>query len=251
MGEEYLPPFVFRHVIVRAMIEISVKNHHVPRFKLVIVPGAKHLSAGELDAFRQYVFSGGTLLYSVGSYWHGFGGEELFGIEMEDFTLDPTQLELFKRKYRLFPVNWAEAGFKRMPVMKNVKAEVLARYKKSLSPALTINRYGKGKAIYLHASWELAMNEPYAYQSDFHRYLYRELLSEAGVSSPVQFTSPYVELHAFRFEGYDKYVLINHANADIQGTLIAANREEEQIRLERKSAMCITKEVYAYGNTGI
>ncbi|MBO8162764.1 MAG: beta-galactosidase trimerization domain-containing protein [Brevibacillus sp.] len=227
-------------LLVRLHVPTAFVRDQLEKYRVVIVPCLAQLTRKDLERMRAFVRAGGTLLYTPGSYLHGFGGEELFGVELQDFTRDPGLQDRFHWRGRSYPIHWRQAGFDQIPVVRAGEAEVLSRYRRSLAPALTRHRLGKGTAYYLNAPFEL-MIQAFGWQDEPYRYLYMELLKDAEALPKVFFTSPEVELHRFVTADSERCFLINHANRPVSGMLVFADGRDEPVTLAKKSVKCVNK----------
>ena len=133
------------------------------RYKLVLAPSLSLLSAGETDALKLYVQNGGTLVATCNSglvdEHHIAAGDgfplnmtDLFGLEVLEF--DPIEAEhenhlAFKGQ---FHANHPHRARLWCDVIAPAGCQVLATYTHDFyasRPAVTINEFGLGKAIYI------------------------------------------------------------------------------------------------------
>lgn len=146
-------PF-FRANIDTAIINIG--HDSLSSYKLVVVPADYVMDPASAKAIRNYVNEGGTVLmtaFSAKMDEHGnwFGTplpgllSDVFGMRTNVFYRTEAPL-----KFTLdgVPVN---SGVRFYEVLEPSTAKVLARFENvdGHSPAITVNRYGKGNAIYL------------------------------------------------------------------------------------------------------
>jgi beta-galactosidase len=136
---------------------INVGNHDLSRYKLVIVPADYLMDAASAKALRDYVSGGGTVLMTalsakVDEHAQWFetplpGGRlsEVFGLKTNEFyeVESPLTFELDGASIAS-SARWYE-------VLEPSTAAVLAQFTNTpdRSPAVTINKFGKGSAIYL------------------------------------------------------------------------------------------------------
>jgi beta-galactosidase len=146
-------PF-FRANIDTAIINIGHAN--LACYKLVVVPADYVMDDASARALREYVNAGGTVLmtaYSAKVDEHGqwfntaLPGRlsDVFGLKTNAFYDSPTTLKLQLKGV------FVETGVHHYEVLEPSTATVVARFThpEDQTPAVTINRYGKGNAIYL------------------------------------------------------------------------------------------------------
>jgi len=172
--EAYEP--LFRDNIDVAIIHVG--HEDLSRYKLVIVPGMYLLDRTSTENLRRFVAGGGTVVMTAQSakvddhdQWHDTplpgGLADVFGLRTNAFydagalrtTLGGEDVQL-------------KDGF--YEVLEPSTAEVLARFTniEGQAPAVTVNRFGHGRAIYVAATA----------QSPLMRPLYRQLYASLGVT---------------------------------------------------------------------
>jgi beta-galactosidase len=169
-------------------IDAAVVNlAYVPlgKYKLVIVPGQYLMDEDSAVAVRRYVENGGTVImtgYSDKVDAHGLWFDtplpgrltDVFGIRTNAFYRAEKPLQAnIGGKVRTARDNYYE-------ILEPSTAIVLARFAGTpeKSPAVTINRFGKGKAIYLATASQASMVGPLV------RSLYSELDISRGPQTP-------------------------------------------------------------------
>jgi beta-galactosidase len=145
---------LFRTNIDTAIINIG--HDSLSRYKLVIVPADYVMDAASAKAIREYVSDGGTVVmtaFSAKVDEHGQWFEtplpghlsDVFGLKTNAFYDVPSPLQ--------FDLDGAsiDGGVHRYEVLEPSTATVLSRFTNTAdrSPAITVNRFGKGNAIYL------------------------------------------------------------------------------------------------------
>ena len=215
----------------------EVRRHYAPLFRmgvntdivdeesdlsgydLVVAPMLYMLRAGIAGKLRSFVEKGGTLVIT---YWSGIVNEtdltflggfpgdglaELLGISMEEIdTLYPAD----RNAAEVLPSGETEGLAPRYEIRDYTEishpagAEVLAAYESDFIrglPALTVNRFGKGKVYYAAAVFE----------DVFYRDFYRKLVSELGLR-PLEVDLPEgVYLSARRIsDNTDCYIFQNY-----------------------------------------
>ncbi len=151
---------LFRANLDTAFIDIG--HDSLSPYKMVVVPADYLMDAASAAAIRNYVRQGGTAVMTmfsdkVDEHGNWFNTplpgrlSDVFGLKTNAFyrtrrTLDYT---LGGRKI--------DAGTHQYEVLRPITAEVWARFGKAAdhAPAITVNKYGKGEAIYL-ATWPKA-----------------------------------------------------------------------------------------------
>lgn len=148
--------------------EMAVDDDYSP-YKVLTVPMGLYMSPKAVEKLRKYVRNGGTLIADAGfgEYTHdclwsptvpGFGLHDVFGVKRYDVRSNPKVGELpidtktplvHSIMGRPFRTCWYEEW------LKPTTAEVLGEWSNG-APAVTVNQYGKGKAIYIGSSAFLA-----------------------------------------------------------------------------------------------
>jgi beta-galactosidase len=145
-------PF-FRANIDTAIINIGHEN--LALYKLVVVPADYVMDAASATALREYVSKGGTVLMTAFSAKVDEHGQwfdtplpgmlsDVFGLKTNAFY-DSTALRLMQDGKSV------DLKVHRYEVLEPTTATVLARFTNIAdhSPAITINKFGKGNALYL------------------------------------------------------------------------------------------------------
>ena len=135
---------------------INVGNHDLSRYKLVIVPADYVMDAAGAKALRDYVSGGGTVLMTalsakVDEHAQWFETplpgrlSDVFGLKTNEFYVVDSTLT--------FELDGAsiDSGVRWYELLEPSTATVLSRFTNTTghSPAVTINKFGKGNAIYL------------------------------------------------------------------------------------------------------
>ena len=135
---------------------INVGHEDLSAYKLVVVPADYVMDAASADALRNYVSGGGTVLMTalsakVDEHGQWFSTSlpgrlsDMFGLKTNAFydSAAPLRFDLQAKSI--------ETGLHRYEVLEPSSATVLARFTNTpdKTPAITINRFGKGHAIYL------------------------------------------------------------------------------------------------------
>lgn len=145
--------------LFRANLDIAIINigqDSLARYKLVVIPADYLMDSASAKAIRQYVSGGGTVLMTafsakVDEHGNWFNTplpgllSDVFGVTTSAFykVQQPLQFEIDGR-----PV---DSGVHEYEVLEPSTAKVLARFTNATghTPAVTINRFGKGQALYL------------------------------------------------------------------------------------------------------
>jgi beta-galactosidase len=135
---------------------VNVGNQDLSRYKLVIVPADYVMDAASAKSLRDYVSGGGTVLMTalsakVDEHAQWFETplpgrlSDVFGLKTNEFYDVESALT--------FELDGASiaTGARWYEVLEPSTAEVLSRFMNTPnhSPAITINKFGKGNAIYL------------------------------------------------------------------------------------------------------
>ena len=179
--ESALQPF-FEDNIDVALINIG---HSDLDYKLLVVPADYLMDIASAEAIRKYVRNGGTTIMTAFSAkvdetnkWFDspLPGRlsDVFGLRTSEFysPTTPPELDLNGRTQK------ASIGF--YEVLEPRTAQSLAQFTNTLekSPAITVNNYGKGRAIYVAVPAQMSVLAPLV------RDLYTQLSIEKGPGTP-------------------------------------------------------------------
>jgi beta-galactosidase len=157
---------------------IHIGHEDLSRYKLVIVPGMYLLDAVSTANLRKFVADGGTVIMTAQSakvndhnQWHDTplpgGLTDVFGLRTNAFYgAGALQTTIAGEDVK------AELGA--YEVLEPSTAEVLARFANAdgKPPAVTVNRYGKGRTIYVATAAHPQLMKP----------LYRQLYESVGIA---------------------------------------------------------------------
>jgi beta-galactosidase len=164
---------------------INITYEDLSRYKLLVIPGEYLMEKAATDEVRKYVGNGGTVIMTASSakvngtnQWHdtALPGNltDVFGLQTHEFCKNPNPLT--------GAINGV--GFKTTihsyELLEPTTAEVLARFSnvEGSPPAVTINRFGQGRAIYVATQSQQAVLLP------LYRHLYQELGIKRGPVTP-------------------------------------------------------------------
>ena len=145
------------------MVDFARPTEDLSRYKLVIAPSLHLLSGGEADRLKLYVQNGGTL---VGTFDTGLVDEhniapdtgyphdltDLFGLEVLEFDQLPPGEENHLTFKGTFPTSHLHSARIWCDLIEPNGCQILATYAKDFysgRPAMTMNNFGLGKAIYI------------------------------------------------------------------------------------------------------
>jgi beta-galactosidase len=144
-------------------VDFARPTEDLSRYKLVFAPSLQLLSGGEADRLKLYVQNGGTL---VATFNTGLADEhnqapdtgyphdltDLFGLEVLEFDQLPPGEENHLTFKGTFPTSHMHPARLWCDIIEPKECQVLASYAKDFyagRPALTLNAFGLGKAIYI------------------------------------------------------------------------------------------------------
>ncbi|ESQ79239.1 beta-galactosidase [Asticcacaulis sp. YBE204] len=188
---------------------INLAHEDLRRYKLVVVAGEYMLDTAETEAVRAYVKGGGTVVMTASSakvgetnQWHNTALPglltDVFGVKTHAFdkNLDPLTGTIDGAGFTT-TINSYE-------LLEPSTAQVLGRFTnvEGAPPVVTVNRFGKGRAIYVATQSQPAVLQP------LYRYLYKELGIKRGPVTPEG-------VYARVVEGRTLYVNTNRKPVDI------------------------------------
>lgn len=146
---------------------INVGHENLSRYKIVMVPGEYIMDEASAKSLRDYVAKGGTVImtgYSAKADEHSNWFDtplpgrlsDVFGLRTNAFYRSAKPLQLSFGGETLT----ATDGY--YEILEPSTASVLARFTNTAdkSPAITINHYGKGQAIYVATAAQTALLAP-------------------------------------------------------------------------------------------
>ena len=188
-----------------AIIKLSYED--LSRYRLIILPGMYLLDRASTEAVRQFVANGGTVVMTAQSakvndnnQWHATplpgGLTDVFGLRTNEFYDAAGTLTLGGEEIK--------GTIAHYEVLEPSSAQVLARFTnlEGTPPAITVNRFGKGKAYYLATPAQPQIMRP----------LLRQLYAQAGIE-PGPKTPDGVFARAV--DGRVLYVNTTHAPVDL------------------------------------
>ena len=188
---------------------INIGHEDLSRYKLIVISGQYLMDKATTDAVRKYVNSGGTVVMTAMSdkvdqtdQWYNTplpgNLSDVFGLKTNAFydngapltgTIDGTAFKTTNNFYE---------------VLEPSTAKVLSRLSNvdGSPPAITVNAFGKGKAIYVATVAQAAVLQP------LYRRLYQDLGIKRGPMTPDG-------VYARVVDGRTLYVNTNRAPVDI------------------------------------
>ena len=201
------------------VVDFARPGEDLAKYKIVVAPSLHLLSAGDADRLKLYVQNGGTL---IGTFNTGLVDEhciapdsglphnlaDLFGLEVQEFdTLPPTEENHLTFK-GAFPTSHLHPAKLWCDLIEPKECQVLATYAKDFyagKPAITMNTFGLGKAIYIG--------------TQSHQHFYHDLvawLRNMGGLHPLLKVPENIEVSMREKEGSRVYFLLNHQNSPVR-----------------------------------
>ena len=164
---------------------IHLAHEDLSHYKLLVIPGEYLMDTASTDAVRKYVSEGGTVVMTalsakvtVNNQWHSttLPGNltDVFGVKTHAFDKNlPALTGTINGVPFKTSINFYE-------LLEPTTAEVFARFSnvEGAPPVVTINRFGKGRAIYVATQSQPSVLQP------LYRYLYQELGITRGPVTP-------------------------------------------------------------------
>jgi len=201
------------------LVDFARPNEDLSRYKIVFAPSLHLLSAGDADRLKLYVQNGGTL---VSTFNTGLVDEhsvapdsgfphnltDLFGLEVQEFDTLPPSEENHLTFKGAFPTSHLHPAKLWCDLIEPKGCQILATYAKDFyagKPALTLNTFGLGKAIYIG--------------TQSHQHFYQDLvlwLRNLGGLHPLLKVPENIEVSMREKEGSRVYFLLNHQNSPVR-----------------------------------
>jgi len=200
-------------------VDFARPTEDLSKYKLVIAPSLKLLAGGEADLLKLYVQNGGTLVSTFNTglvdehhiapdngYPHDL--TDLFGLEVLEFDPLPPGEENHLTFKGAFPTSHLHPAKLWCDLIEPKECQILATYAKDFyagRPALTMNTFGLGKAIYLGTI--------------SHQHFYYDLivwLRQLCNLFPLLKVPDMVEVSLREKEDTKIYFLLNHQNSPVR-----------------------------------
>ena len=200
-------------------VDFARPTEDLSKYKIVFAPSLHVLSSAEADRLKLYVQNGGTL---VGTFNTGLVNEhhiapdtgypneltDLFGLEVLEFDPLPPGEENHLTFKGAFPTSHLHPARLWCDIIEPKGCQVLATYAKDFysgRPAMTMNAFGLGKAIYIGT-----MSHQHFYH-DFAGWLRQMCALRPLLKAPEN-----VEVSMREKEGTRVFFLINHQNSSVR-----------------------------------
>ncbi len=200
-------------------VEFARPVEDLSRYKIAFMPSLQMLSSAEADRLKLYVQNGGVL---VGTFNTGLVNEhhivpdggfpndlmELFGLEVLEFDPIPPGEENHLTFKGVFPTSHLHPAKLWCDIIEPKGCQILAVYAKDFysgKPALTMNNYGLGKAIYIG--------------TQSHQHFYHDLITwlrQVTSLHPLLKVPENVEVSMREKDGTRVYFLLNHQNSPVR-----------------------------------
>jgi beta-galactosidase len=200
-------------------VDFARPTEDLSKYKIVFAPSLHLLAEGEADRLKLYVQNGGTL---VGTFNTGLVNEygiapdsgypndltDLFGLEVLEFDPLPPGEENHLTFKGVFPTSHLHPAKLWCDIIEPKGCQILATYAKDFyagRPAMTLNTFGLGKAIYIGTM--------------SHQHFYHDLvtwLRQTCSLHPLLKVPENVEVSMREKDGTRVYFLLNHQNSSVR-----------------------------------
>jgi beta-galactosidase len=200
-------------------VDFARPTEDLSRYKLVFAPSLHLMAGGEADRLKLYVQNGGTLVSTFNTglvdehqiapdtgYPHDL--TDLFGMEVVEFDPLPPGEENHLTFKGAFPTTHLHSARLWCDIIEPDDCQVLATYAKDFyagKPAITMNTFGLGKAIYIGTM--------------SHQHFYTDLvvwLRQMCSLQPLLKVPDTVEVSLRQKEGTKVFFLLNHQNSPVR-----------------------------------
>jgi len=200
-------------------VDFARPTEDLSRYKLVFAPSLHLMAGGEADRLKLYVQNGGTLVATFNTglvdehqiapdtgYPHDL--TDLFGMEVVEFDPLPPGEENHLTFKGAFPTTHLHSARLWCDLIEPKDCQILATYAKDFyagKPAMTMNTFGLGKAIYIGTM--------------SHQHFYNDLavwLRQMCNLHPLLKVPDTVEVSMRQKEGTKVFFLLNHQNSPVR-----------------------------------
>jgi len=201
------------------LVDFARVSEDLSKYRLVFAPSLHLLSAGDADRLKLYVQNGGTLVSTFNTglvdehhmapdtgYPHDL--TDLFGLEVLEFDPLPPGEENHLTFKGAFPTSHMHPAKLWCDIIEPKGCQILATYAKDFyagRPAMTMNTFGLGKAIYIGTM--------------SHQHFYYDLVSwlrQMCNLHPLLKVPDTVEVAMRQKEGTKIFFLLNHQNSPVR-----------------------------------
>lgn len=200
-------------------VDFARPTEDLSQYKIVFAPSLHLLAAGEADRLKLYVQNGGTLISTFNTGLvneHSLAPDtgypsdmtDLFGLEVLEFDPIPPGEENHLTFKGAFPTSHVHPARLWCDIIEPKGCQILAAYAKDFysgRPALTMNTFGLGKAVYIGTM--------------SHQHFYHDLvvwLKQMCGLKPLLKVPENIEVSMREKEGLRVYFLINHQNSPVR-----------------------------------
>jgi beta-galactosidase len=200
-------------------VDFARPSEDLSKYKIVFAPSLHLISGGEADRLKLYVQNGGTLVATFNTGLvdennmasdHGFPHDltDLFGLEVQEFDVLPPSEENHLTFKGTFPTSHLHPAKIWCDLIEPKGCQILANYAKDFyagKPAMTMNTFGLGKAIYLG--------------TQSHPHFYLDLvtwLRQIVGLQPLLKVPENIEVAMRQKDGVRIYILLNHQNSPVR-----------------------------------
>jgi beta-galactosidase len=201
------------------LVDFARPSEDLTPYKLVFAPSLHLLSGGDTDRLKLYVQNGGTLVTTFNTglvdenslapdTGYPYGMTDLFGLEVLEFDQLPPGEENHLTFKGTFPTSHLHPARLWCDLIEPKGCQILANYAKDFytgRPAMTMNTFGLGKAIYIG--------------TQSHQFFYNDLvawLRQMCNLQPLLKVPDNVEVSLRQKEEAKVYFLLNHQNSPLR-----------------------------------
>ncbi|HSY17063.1 MAG TPA: beta-galactosidase [Candidatus Acidoferrales bacterium] len=200
-------------------VDFARPSEDLSKYKIVFAPSLHLLTGGEADRLKLYVQNGGTLVATFNTGLvdennmatdSGFPHDltDLFGLEVLEFDVLAPNEENHLTFKGVFPTSHLHTAKLWCDIIEPKGCQILANYAKDFyagKPAMTMNTFGLGKAIYIG--------------TQSHQHFYHDLvmwLRQTVGLQPLLKVPENIEVSMRQKEGSRIYIVLNHQNSQVR-----------------------------------
>ncbi|WP_410579397.1 beta-galactosidase trimerization domain-containing protein [Amycolatopsis sp. lyj-108] len=217
-------------LLKRAHLDFDVVSGPIDGYRLVVCPSVTRVGAVDIERLGACLADGGSVYYSLGDHLHGFPGDAVAGVRLQDFRRCADGRESLRWGTGEWALDWEkETASDVVPTT----ADPVGFYGDG-SPAVFVNAVGPGRMLFCGAPVERQLDRPGRLDAWGGERFYRRIAEFAGVLPDVDCTLPEVEVVPARADPGGAALVVNHGAEPARVVLSWRTGATAEVELEPK-----------------